>query len=473
MSFDLINTYFPAASELTDAQLQSMRDRLVTYGAVKFPDLDMRPDSVFGNYILNPLAFMLAGTEEALRRQRSDLDTEQIAGGVIYDCDFVEAFLKNWAVQDRAIKQASGTIRLVCSSDELIELDRGTRFSFATDTTTSVFMIRLAHPGLLQLLPVGSDVQPGQNQLVFQQIASALYAVDIPVLGQMAAAGVTQGLAATLDRTVTNLVSASALYDFYQGAPTLTLPQMAQQARQTAYAVGLGSRGQSVQMIRQNFPEAIGCSAVMSDDVESMRGGMNALGIKRGALDLFVKSGTYQFKDTAYLKVPWVIEQNGDTVNRFITKLDLLHTPVRITGVTHSSGVNLSYEIIGQAKDPARASLLTAGFSELEDLWLVIEMPNQDGSDLIPLTVNADGTSHAVFQVEYWTDPLIANASRFVDGDEVVAENCDLVVRGFLPLVFSQFDIQYVRAAGVLMTLEQARRDIAAYLNSIVYPDGY
>ena len=105
--FDFVSTYFPKPGELSAADLQSMRDRLNTFGRIAFPDIDMRPDSVFGAYALTPLACFLAGLEEAMRRFRSDLQLGNVADGIIYDCDFVTAFLQNWAPLERSIQQST------------------------------------------------------------------------------------------------------------------------------------------------------------------------------------------------------------------------------------------------------------------------------------------------------------------------------------------------------------------------------
>lgn len=468
--FDLISTYFPTAAEITTEQRQSMRERLEAYGKILFPDLDMRPDSVFGMWYLNAFTEFMTALEEAMRRQRSDADLSQVEQGIIYDCAFVEKFLHNWAVQDRAVKQASGTIRLTFSQDATTEVDLGTKFSFGT-SGDMVFLPRAIYTGPIEILPVGSSKTAGRNQMVLQQVDENDYAVDIPVLGYMSTP-VVKGLAAALDRTIENLISAVSLYDFVDGAPAMSLSKLASLARRTSYAVGMGSRGQIAQMLTQNFPEALRCSAVMSDDPESMRGGVNPLGIQQGAVDLYVKSGTYQFFDTTVLRVPYVVEQDGTPVGKFMLKLGLLQAPIKIEKLTHlDTALNLEYEILVKSKDPVRAPLLTAGFTRLEDMWLVIDMPkDSSGSDLVPLLLDQDG-AYAMFQLDFWTDPLISSASDFVDGPEAVAENVDLVVRGFLPITFTKFNVRYIRDAATLTALEAARERIHQYINELAYPD--
>ena len=465
--FDLIHTYFPTATEITPAMLQDMRLRLVTYARIAFPDMDMRPDSVFGAYGINSFTYLLTALEEAQRRQRSDVRLSRVSQGIIYDCDFVSDFLDNWAVRDREMKQASGTVRLIFSVDAAVELDRGVRFSFESNTG-SVFMPRLLKAGSLYILPVGHPRSDYRNELVLSQVSATTYAVDVPVIGQMTDPVQAQA-SAGLDRAVDNLVSATATHTFFPGSPPATLAYLASLAKQTAYAVGTGSRGQLVQTIRQNFPDMIGASCVLSGDVESNRGGVNALGIKIGAADLYVKSGTYQFPDVVVVKARY------DPVGqRFLAKLNLPQVPVKVESIIVSgrADITIEPEILGRSISSQRANLLTCAFSKLEELWLAVPMPQLAGSPSVPLTVDADG-SYALFELTYWSDPIITSASDFMDGEDFKPENCDVVVRGFVPFVFAQFEVQYVRMPGTLMTLTGARRDIAAYVNSLAPPDTF
>lgn len=480
-SFDLISTYFPAPSELTAAQLQAGRKAAATWLAAAYPDLDTRPDSVFGNFMLSPFALLLSGLEEAMRRFRSDVTLGRAGAGVIYDCDFVKEFLENFGAGDRYIRQASGMLRLAFTEDADVTIDRGTKFS-VDGSDTEVFMLRLANEGPLEILAVGSTLASGINQVALQQVGESQYVADVPVLGYVEDE-LLEGTSLSIDRDISNLSAATALYDFVKGSPPASLVARAQAVRETVYAMGLASRGQAVQFVKQFFPEVIGVSAVMVGDTEMMRGGVNPIGIQQGAMDLFVKSADWAFADTMRVRLPYIEEIDGHTVQRFLGKLNLAHVPIALdsvvcTGtpdVTLAPGSAQGARIWGRSLDSARAPLGTAAYSPLQEFWLDVAMPFDEttGLPLIGLLVNDSGESYADFDLTYWTDPLIRTVHDYINSTENQPANCDVLVRGFVPIVLNQFEIHYVRQPGVLMQFADARKQIATYLNTLCYPKGF
>lgn len=86
MALDFISTYFPEVSEIDAETLKSARQRLDIFLKKKYPDLDSRPNSLFGDLALSPFAHLVAGLEIAAGRMLSDLDLENVAAGVIYNC---------------------------------------------------------------------------------------------------------------------------------------------------------------------------------------------------------------------------------------------------------------------------------------------------------------------------------------------------------------------------------------------------
>ena len=86
---DLVNTYFPSVDELTEEEIQDARRRLEVFLKQFDSEIDTRPNTPFGDLHLTNLARILAAMETAQGRFMSDLDLEQIANGIIYNCDFV------------------------------------------------------------------------------------------------------------------------------------------------------------------------------------------------------------------------------------------------------------------------------------------------------------------------------------------------------------------------------------------------
>ena len=60
MALDFINTYFPDVADVDQASLLSARQRLDTILKQKYPNLDTRPNAVFGDLGLSPYAYLVA-----------------------------------------------------------------------------------------------------------------------------------------------------------------------------------------------------------------------------------------------------------------------------------------------------------------------------------------------------------------------------------------------------------------------------
>ena len=108
LNIDLVSTYFPKADELTSEQLLSARTRAETVLREVYPTIDVRPGSPLGDVVLSPFAMLIAMLEVGVQRFTSDLDLENVAAGTIYNCDFVERFIKNFAVFPQLSLKALG-----------------------------------------------------------------------------------------------------------------------------------------------------------------------------------------------------------------------------------------------------------------------------------------------------------------------------------------------------------------------------
>lgn len=86
MNTDFISTYFPDLNSIDVDVVSAARSRIDTHLRAEFPDLDTRVNSVFGDLVITPYAYMLAAFEESMGRFMSDLDLENVSNGVIYNC---------------------------------------------------------------------------------------------------------------------------------------------------------------------------------------------------------------------------------------------------------------------------------------------------------------------------------------------------------------------------------------------------
>jgi hypothetical protein len=460
-----LDSYTPATTDIPQDRVLAVRERLEARLKEGWPDLDTRPASVYGDLALTPLAYQIAGAEIAAERMISDLDLEQVANGVIYNCDVVRNFLRNFAAVSRDNLKATGTIRLTFSTNVARTIDRRTMYLFGTD---SIFTLRLAGTGHLAILPVG-DVPSGVNSIALSRLSSTTYAVDVPVMGVMPTQ-VSAGATATTDNLVAGLVGMVALNDFDPGTPEDSLSALATRTRETVYSASLTTRGGASAFVRKEFPGITGVSATISGDPEMLRDTVNALGIRDGRLDVHVKSSQAFLTSTQLVRLTFKTVEDA-----FVGRLSLANIPVKIDSITSASSPAqvIAPTIYSRSLDPVRAPLATAAYSALEDLWLVLPMP-RDGNSLPLLTTATDGTTTwADFMVTYQFDPGLAQVGAVLNSAEVKPVGVDVLVKAFVPCVFNSFTVEYVKPAGKQVNLGQARTEIMEYFKKLTYPDIY
>jgi hypothetical protein len=461
----LLTSYAPALADIPESRIQDVRSRLELYIKAGWPDLDTRPNSVYGDLILTPMATQVAAQEIAAERFVSDFDLQQVASGVIYNCDVVRAYLQNFAAVERDNLKASGVVRLTFSADEAVSVDRGTAFLFGTD---SVFALRLAGSGSLNVLPTGST-RSNVNDVVLSQLDATTYAVDVAVIGVMPT-DVTAGDTASVNNLPTNLLAATAIGTFHNGEPESSLPVLAQRTRETFYSSSLTTRGGASSFIRKEFPGVSGVSAAISGDLEMMRDTTNALGFRDGRLDVNIRSSQGLLTATQVVKLVYDSDEE-----QFFGILGLAQIPVKIDSITAEAapGIALTKTILSRSTDAVRAPLATAAYSELEQLWLIVDMP-VDGNTLPLIPLNTDGESYwAYFTVTYRFDPSLLSVATVLNSSEVRPVGVDVLAKAFLPIIFSSLDVEYIKPAGKQVNQAQAREEILKYLQNLSYPNIY
>jgi hypothetical protein len=469
---DLISNYFPARSELSSEQIQAARLRVVNYMRRERADLDMRPNTPFGDLYLTPAAEYLAALEVAVERFQSDLDMEKVASGVIWNCDFVERFLQAFAAVPLASLPATGLVRLTFTKDQEYEIDQSIRFSFISETT-SQFSLRLAHDGPLLLKPVAAPLDSRQNQFNLVQIGVDSYAVDVPVTGSMSVP-VTAGLSGRSSVVVECLSAITALIDFDDGVPEDSLSKIAERTREAFHAMTLSSRNGALSWIMRQFPDVYAVSPVLAGDDEMVRDAFNPLGIHTGGMDIHVRSKHAHMLITQRVPIPFYDEQGGDPNDVFVAKVDFLHPPHRIESITWAGNAAIDLgargteiRVFSRSARPDVAPGLLCAFSPLEELYVSVKMPRTSGNlPLITTSIDALGQQFAYFDITYVTDPLLTTVYDHVTSEDVQPTGSRIHVRGFNLVSFSTLTIRYTRRQGTTVNLTKAREEIVQFMTS-------
>lgn len=463
MTPNFISTYYPDLADIDSSTYRAARSRIETHLRRQFPDLDTKPNSVFGDLVLTPFAYMLAAHEEAMGRFMSDLDLENVAAGVIYNCDFVSKYLNNFAIVDRDNLFSTGIIRLTFCADSTYTIDRRTRFLFGTDNE---FTLRLPYDGHLEIKPTGAVLPANQNTRVLVQVDENLYACTFPVTGAMDGAVILRGAAATVDTTITDLDSIEAAVNFERGVPTDSLPKLAERTRKTFYDATLSTRSGAKRFLFKEFPELVAVSPVLTGDDEQLRDIATSLGVPQGRVDIYVKSTSFNTVETQTITCTLNVSDNA-----FRAKVAFLEPPYRIDSiyVGGDTTTNLvdTIELIARGTNDSKAPLATNAYSTHRDYW--ISIPN----DSFSTTVITGGNQIANFTINYRTDPAIQAVADVVDAPNHKPVGVDILTRGFVVTDLTSLTITYVRKPGIKPALGTARAAIYNYFKDLGYDHTY
>lgn len=463
MPVDFVNTYVPAFVELTPEEVADCRTRLETLSRTMFPELDTAPSTVLGDLILTPQAYQIAALEKGLERFMSDLDLANVAKDEIYNCDFVAAYIKNFSTDPSSSLRSSGVIRLVFSENKEYVLDRGVQFRL----NDFVFSIYAPNTGSFNIYKVGNAVPVGVNGTVLRDSGSEAYFADIPVVGHDAEVEVLRGTEGLISVQIPELGSIAALIDFNSGATNASLPQLAERTRSTIYAASLNTRNGAIRYVEDNCPFVESVYAIRSGDDEMLRG-YNSSGVSSPCLDVFARSKSYAFVEEQTVQLAY-----DSTKDSFEGKFNYTGQPYYIDSVTHQGveSPNLSHSITAVNTDSLGAR---GSYTQSEELYLTVpDQKDTDGASKFNPYHTDSGALVADFVVRYHTDPLLPSIAATVGNSDYTPVNVDVLVRGFIPVVISKFNVKYVRKPGVVPDLETAEQEIRSYLDGVGAPDVY
>ena len=471
MALDFINTYFPDVADVDQASLLSARQRLDTILKQKYPNLDTRPNAVFGDLGLSPYAYLVACHEIAMERFMSDLDLEQVANGVIYNCDFVKKYIQNFATVDQTTLKSSGVIRLVFCADNSYTIDRRARYIFDTNNE---FTLRLANPGSLDVLPVGSVPAPYTNEYVLKQISETEYAIDVGVVGTMVSQ-VSVGDVATTDYTITDLTNIIAVTNFEFGLPAESLATLAAKTREAFYSATLTTRAGANNYLAREFPDLAVTSPILPGDTAAVRAAVNPLGVANGKMDICVQSKNFGTTVSQTLQLTY--SASGASGPAYYGKLDLLEVPQVIDSIQYAGDTTIDLgvkgptgkiNVLSKSSDFAKAPLLTSAYSTYEDYWIRIVAPSASGFDFNPIN-DISGAQYNYFTINYRSDPMVKVVSDTLNSSNLTPIGVDVLVKGYVPIYINSLLITYTKKAGVRVALETARNEIYNYFKGLGY----
>jgi hypothetical protein len=373
MSVELkLTDYFPSISDIPTDVLKEAELRIETYLKTKpeFKQVDMRPNSVFGDLLLSPLAHILAAFEMGANRMFSDTDLANVAAGTIYNCDFVKQYLNNFGQGQVYEYPSTGIIQVEWNRHNTKYIDAGTKFLFKADNGDN-YIYELAN--VSDILTIKSPFEKvdinNPNEIPMVRVAETKFIVNLPVEGP-AGVGVNADTVGTTDLGHTDLVSIKALGSFDRGTLPENIMELANKVQRTYYAASLNSRSGAISFLLQAFPELRGVSPVITGDKEMVRDKTNVLGIGEGKMDIFVKSRTQYLVGEQELKLTYNTE-----INRWQGTVRPVQPIVYVDSVHRHSkeAESIVRETYGFSKDELRCPGVSAAFSSHEVLGFSVE----------------------------------------------------------------------------------------------------
>jgi hypothetical protein len=474
MNLSFTDEYYPDLSELTDEQLAAARAKVVASLQPEMPDVDLSPGTPTGDFVVTALAGHRAAAEEANSRLMSDLNLSNVADGLIYSCNFVRAYLGNFAVYDVENLKASGLVRLTYTSSAPRTIPRTVRYRFGTSDDWSVAVANPSATEITVLAP-GSSHTGTADTYILAQTSATTWAVDIPVQGVLSAP-IAAGATGTSTEVPAELVGIAAAITFMSGLPSASLPSLAKMARKVAFSLTAGSRSSTKSLVYRHWPESSMVSPIVPGDQEMQRvAAGTALALQSPAVDVYFRSARDMQREVQYVRLNYVVP-TGETTGVFRGALPLLHRPSRILGIEWSGTTTESYvngrTIYSRSDRTDLYGSLHCG-TRFESLFAHV-VPVLDGNDipLIPLLDDESG-QYAIFAVTYDADPLLETVSSLLESPDYRPAGVDVLTKSGPLLLFDSITIHYTKQAGVRTTLSAAKEKIVEYLRTAGFPDPF
>lgn len=452
---DLASLYLPEIEELDPKKIQALRSAVAGKIERSGSEVDTSPNTPFGDLFVTPAAMGLAMTQEAWRRFFSDMNLQNVAEGIAYNCDFVRSYLDQFGVYDETETRSFTLVRLTFNSRSSRILDRSTLFS----SSGVVLRPRLNLDGPLQILSPGEPPPESGNYAWLSPLNANSWIVDILAEGDATEEDVDAGGALSLDREVPGLERAQILEGFYGGQPPVRVEDLARRARFNTHSLSPNTRGGVISGINQVFPklETLGC--LISGDEELVRDKVNPMSVSAGSMDILAR-GDFLVSDSITQRIDLIPDAGDNGV--FFGKLALPETPIEIVSISQNGQDVENLQVISSSKDRANFPGLSAAFGDKESIY--VSFPNPGSIDTIVDENSGTPVDYALFTVSYRFDPQLKMVQSLLSGDRSPV-GIKTYVRYFNPIKVESMNIVFNRKAGTALNLANARKEILERLN--------
>ena len=461
-----VTTYFESVE---NPDIEKARKLLEARTQAKFPEVDTRPGTVFGDVILSPEAEVKARSDQALQNMLSDMSLDNLRNGRVNNTEFAKSFLENFGDFESSTMGGYGYIRLVVSTESAPDgspwvLPDYTRFRFNSPTADHEFRISLPRTGDLYLIPASFSTSNtalyADNNTIRLVKDDDLYVAYLPVSGATAEQ-ILEGDSAYSSPKIDFAVSMQAASNIQTGRVEDTVEDYARLIQQSLFTASLSSRKGAVSYTAHKIPDALQISAVITGDVEMTRGQPTSGDDRLPCVDLFVRAPSFtrkKFTTTLY-------EENGVLSGAL---------PIEDEAI-------VSFVSLGQRLDDGSIT-----YADMDDVIVTMSSTREtdpggsgglSGNESIYLSINTSSTSFVETSTDRYDnvevvvelDPAVENLRRRIIATDAVPVGVSLDVKPFPVIRIKAMRVVYTPVPGVALALDDAKTELVRQIRTYGY----
>lgn len=472
MDINFTETYLPNVLQLDPSDVRDTRTRLSEYATQAFPNVENSPGTVLGDLITTPQSYIITALETGVERILSDTLLSNIANGQVYNCDFAKEYIKNFGIDNSYYYMASGVVRLIFSENKEYILQRGTQFRFGE----YIFNLFLPNDGDFYCVPKDNVNRAGKNVSILKDTGSNTWFCDVPIVGKYNEIEGDISTEGQISTYIPELLSITSISDIQPGYIQDTLENLAKKAQITSFSASLNTRNGAIQYINTVCPFVQSVFPVKDGDPELTRTYLNGYGIASGCMDLYVRTRQYEFTENQLVR--FNKSEDGEYLE---CDWDYVGQPYHIESITHPNVLARDIEEVdGKPREiisTSDSSLnlgAVAAYTQHEKLKIRIPIDTTTQDSIFNLIKDTEtGQDYTYFQITYQTDPLLKTIADTVSNSDYTPIKVNILTRGFIPVIISNFEVEYVKKSGVIPNYEYAEEQIKIYLGNVGAPYMY